>query len=52
MCSNREWGTGGSHQKVPDARKARVFQDPKGLRLAEMPNKGEGESVENISRGW
>ena len=26
--SNGGWGTGGRHQKVPDARKARDSQDP------------------------
>jgi hypothetical protein len=26
-------------------------QDPTGMTLAEIPNKGERESVENISRG-
>jgi len=51
VCSNGGWGTGGSHQQVLDARKARGFQDPIGMRLAEMPNKGEGEPVETISRG-
>ena len=28
VCSNGGWGTGGSHQKVPDARKARGSKDP------------------------
>jgi hypothetical protein len=27
------------------------IQDPTEMILAEMPNKGEGESVESISRG-
>lgn len=45
------WGTVDSHQKVPDARKTRGSQDPTGMRLAEMLNKGEGEAVETISRG-
>ena len=40
----------GSHQKVPDARKARGSQDPTGMTLAEIPNKGEGEPEEIISR--
>jgi len=40
-----------SHQQVPDARKTRGSQDPTGMRLAEMPNKGEGEPVKTISRG-
>jgi hypothetical protein len=30
---------------------ARDSQDPTGMRLAEMPNKGEGEPIETISRG-
>jgi hypothetical protein len=42
---------GGSHQKVPDARKARDSQDPTGMTLAEIPNKEEKEPVETISRG-
>jgi hypothetical protein len=41
----------GSHQKVPDARKARGSQDPTGMTLVEIPNKGEREPVETISRG-
>ena len=49
---NGEWGTGCSYQQVPDARKARDFQNTKKkMRLAEIPNKGEGEQVETISRG-
>jgi hypothetical protein len=39
MCSNWEWGTGDSNQKVPDARKARC-QDSTGMTLAEIPTKG------------
>jgi hypothetical protein len=35
------WGTECCHQKVPDARKAREFQDTTGLTLAEIPNKKE-----------
>jgi hypothetical protein len=49
-CTSGEWGAGGSHQKVPATRKARGSQDPKGMRLVEMPNKREGEPVETISR--
>jgi hypothetical protein len=49
VCHNRVWGTGGSHQQVPDARKARGSQDTTGMRLVEMPNKGERELVETIS---
>ena len=51
MCSNGGWGARVSHQKVPDDRKARVSQNPKGMRIAEMTNKGEGELVETIFRG-
>jgi len=40
---------GGSHKKVPDARKARGSQDPTEMRLAEISNKGEREPVETIS---
>jgi len=50
VCSSRGWGTGDSHQKVPDARKVRGFQDTKGMRLAEIHNKVEREAVE--SRGY
>ena len=50
-CSNGGWGTRGSHQQVPGTRKARVSQDPTGMILAEIPNKGEKEPVETISRG-
>ena len=42
-------GTRGSHQQVPDARKAKGSQGPIGMRLAEMPNKVDGEPVKNIS---
>ena len=38
----------GSHQKVPDAKKARNSQDPLGMTLAEIHNKG-GKNT--ISRG-
>ena len=41
--------TGCIHQKVPDARKARVPQDPSVMTLAEIPNKGGTEPVETIS---
>jgi hypothetical protein len=30
--------------------KARGFQDPMGMSLAEIPNKGEREPIETISR--
>ena len=46
-----QWGTEGSNQKVPDARKARASQDPTGMTLAEVPQKGEGKPAETISRG-
>jgi hypothetical protein len=52
VCSNGRWGTEGSNQKVPDARKARASQYSMGITLAEIPYKGEGEPVETISRGW
>jgi hypothetical protein len=39
------------YQQVPDSRKARGSQDLTGMRLVEMPNKGEGEPVETIPRG-
>jgi hypothetical protein len=44
-------GREGSQQKVPDIRKARGSQDPTGMTLAEITNKGEREPVETISRG-
>jgi hypothetical protein len=43
-------GTGGSHQKIPDHRKARGSQDLKRI-LAEIPNKGEREPLVTISSG-
>jgi hypothetical protein len=51
VCSSGVWGTEGSHKKVPDAREARGSQDPTGMTLAEIPNKGEREPVETISSG-
>ena len=51
VFSNVGWGIGSSHQQVPDARKARGSQDPTGMTLAEIPNKGEIEPVETISSG-
>jgi hypothetical protein len=42
--------TVGSNQKVPEARKARISQDPKGMTLTEIPHKGWEEPVETISR--
>ena len=44
-------GQRGRNQEVSDARKARASQDPKGMALAEIPHKGEGEAVKTISRG-
>ena len=41
---------GGSYQKDPDARKARVSQDLTEMTLAEIPNKGEREPVKTIPR--
>jgi hypothetical protein len=46
VCSNWEWETEGSHQQVPDARKARGSQDSTGMTLPEMSNKVKGEPVE------
>ena len=51
MCNSGRWGTRGSYQKVPDARKARGSQDPMGMTLAEISNKGEIELAESINRG-
>jgi hypothetical protein len=51
MSRSEGWGTGGSKQKVPGSRKVRFSQDPTGMTLAEIPYKGEGEHVQNISRG-
>jgi hypothetical protein len=45
-------GTSSSHQKVPDARKARPFLYPMWIILAEMPNKGKGEPADTIYRGY
>ena len=39
---------GVNNQKVTGTRKARGSQDPVVMRLAEMPNKGEGEPVGTI----
>jgi hypothetical protein len=40
----------GNHQQVPDARKARSSQDPTGMRLAELPNKGEGDHIQSLGK--
>ena len=50
MCSNGEWGSKGSHKKVPDARKTRGSEDTKGVTLAEIIQNMEGEAVVTISR--
>jgi hypothetical protein len=51
LYSSREWRTGVSHQKVPDAREARGSQDTTKRTLAKISNRGEIESVETISSG-
>jgi hypothetical protein len=40
VCSSGGLGSGGSHQKLPDVRKARGSQDLTGRTLAEISNKG------------
>jgi hypothetical protein len=40
------------NQKVPDPNEERSSQDPTGMTLAEIPNKGERELVEITSRVW
>jgi hypothetical protein len=44
------YGEPGSHQEVPDARKARGSYDPTGMRIAEIPKKGVGQPVEILPR--
>ena len=51
VCSSGRWGTGGSQQKVPDARKTRGSQDPTGVALAEITNEAKRETAETISSG-
>jgi hypothetical protein len=51
MYSNGGWGTWGSNQKVPNARKARASQDSTGMIVDEIPQKREGKPVEATSRG-
>ena len=51
VCRNGGWGTGGSNQKVPDARKARASHDPMRITVVEIPHRREGELVETIFRG-
>jgi hypothetical protein len=48
VCSNGGWRTKGSNQ---NARKEKVSSDRMGMTLAEILHRGEGESVETISRG-
>jgi hypothetical protein len=43
-------GNWGSQQKALYAKKARGSQDPTGMKLVEIPNKGDREPVETISR--
>ena len=43
-------GTAGGQQEVADARKQEAPRNP-GLTLVKISHKGEGEPVENISRG-
>jgi hypothetical protein len=51
ICSNGEWGIGGSNQKIPDARKAKASQDPTGMTLADIPHKGrQNPSRDHIQR--
>jgi hypothetical protein len=49
MCSSGGWENRGSHQKVPDARKARGPKNSAEITLSEISNKREGEPVETIS---
>jgi hypothetical protein len=51
VCSHGECGTGDRHLKVPDAREARVTQDPEGMTLAEIANKGEIEPLVSAFNG-
>ena len=51
MCSSGKWGNAVSYKKVPDDRTARGSQDPMGMTLAEILNKGEREAVETMCRG-
>jgi hypothetical protein len=44
-------GNRGSHQKVPNTSKARSSQDPTGITLVEIHNKGVQEPIEAIWRG-
>ena len=39
------------HLKLSNIRETRGSQDPTGMTIAEIPNKGERELVETISRG-
>jgi hypothetical protein len=46
-----QWGpgNGGNHQNVTDGKDVRGSQDPMGMTLAEISNRGEIESEENMS---
>ena len=50
VCNNRGWETGSSQQKVSDDRNTRGAQDPMGMIVAEIPNKGERKPVDHIQR--
>jgi hypothetical protein len=52
LCSNGEWGTGVSNQIVSNTKEESSSQDPKRMKLTEMPNKGQGEPVETILRSY
>ena len=43
ICSSEEWGTRGGHRKLQGAREMRGSQDPTGMTLARIPNKGGGD---------
>ena len=45
LYSTGGWGTEGSHQKVPEDKKARDFQHSTGMTLTEMLNKEEQEPL-------
>jgi hypothetical protein len=51
VCSNGRLGTGSSHQRGSDAREARGSQET-GMRIAEIPNKGEGKPVQAPVEIW
>ena len=45
VCSNEGRRTGSSQQKVPDARKAVISQEPMGMTLAKIPQKRGRENL-------